>query len=46
MTVPPLTAVQEEEFAKGLAWLQSHLLNHAERTFAALRREEIGRAHV
>ena len=33
-----LSEAQEAEFSKALAWLQSHLLNHAERTLAELRR--------
>ena len=38
MAASALTEAQEAEFGKALAWLQSHLLNHAERTFAELRR--------
>ena len=46
MSGPALTEAQEAEFSKALAWLQSHLLNHAERTFAELRRAAPGEPRV
>jgi len=38
MPRPVLTEAQEAEFGQALHWLRSHLLNHAERTLAELRR--------